>query len=212
MKSSPRLYKQCSEYCGKRGYHNRSLCPDTFTDDDPNTESFCAQHFDNVTCVGDAGVTVAGNATCPGDISKMADVKLTLPLQTVSSQPNVSLQPQNANVSLQSFTQSAGQSGAHPTQSFLVTGERVLLQTAIVPVCSADGKKLINARVILDSASQRTFMTTKLAQQLNLSCEYENIYQWPHLVLRRQEVLIHMLYIVNCSLWMVLTYHFQLMY
>ena len=54
--------------------------------------------------MGDAGVTVAGNATCPGDISKMADVKLTLPSQTVSSQPNVSIQPQNANVSLQSFT------------------------------------------------------------------------------------------------------------
>ena len=34
-----------------------------------------------------------------------------------------------------------------------------------------DGKNLINARVLLDSASQRTFMTAKLAQQLNLFCE-----------------------------------------
>ena len=80
---------------------------------------------------------------------------------------------------------------AQSTQSFLVAGEQVLLQTAIVPVRSSDGKNLINARVLLDSASQRTFMTAKLAQQLNLFCEYN--YQCPHLVLRRQERWIHML-------------------
>jgi len=49
----------------------------------------------------------------------------------------------------------------------------VLLQTAIVPVRSANRKNMINARVLLDSASQSTSMTTKLAQQLNLPCEYE---------------------------------------
>ena len=53
-----------------------------------------------------------------------------------------------------SRTQSSGQLGAHP--NFLVAGEQVLLQTVIVPVRSADGKNLINARVILDSTSQRT--------------------------------------------------------
>jgi len=58
LKSCPHLYKWCCEYCGKRGYHNLCLCPDKFIGDDPNTESFCALHFDNVTCVGDAGVTV----------------------------------------------------------------------------------------------------------------------------------------------------------
>ena len=49
----------------------------------------------------------------------------------------------------------------------------MLLQTAIVPVRSANRKNMINARVLLDSASQSTSMTTKLAQQLNLPCEYE---------------------------------------
>ena len=76
LKSCPHRYKRYCEYCGKRGYHNRCLCLDKFTDDDPNTEPFCAPHFDNIACVGDAGVTVAGNATCPGD---RADVKLTVP-------------------------------------------------------------------------------------------------------------------------------------
>jgi len=176
LKSCPHLYKRCCEYCGKRGYHNRCLCPEKFTGDDPNTESFCAPSFSNVTCVGDAALTVAGNVTRSGDITKRADTNLTYPC-------NVPLQPQNNNVPLQSgnvplqqyvnTTQSNGQLQAHPTQSYLIAGEQVLLQTAIVPVRSTDGKNLINARVLLDSASQRTFMTTKLAQQLNLSCEYK---------------------------------------
>ena len=49
----------------------------------------------------------------------------------------------------------------------LTSGEWVLLQTAIVPVCCADGSN-ISARILLDSASQRTFMTERLAKQLNL--------------------------------------------
>ena len=59
------------------------------------------------------------------------------------------------------------------TQSLLAAGEQVLLQTTIVPVQSSDGRIFINARVLLDSVSQRTFMTVKLAQKLKLYCEYE---------------------------------------
>ena len=43
----------------------------------------------------------------------------------------------------------------------------MLLQTAIVPVYCANGS-IISARILLDSASQRTFMTERLAKQLNL--------------------------------------------
>ena len=42
-----------------------------------------------------------------------------------------------------------------------------MLQTAIVLIQSSDGK-LVKARILLDSASQRTFMTNQLAQKLKL--------------------------------------------
>ena len=42
-----------------------------------------------------------------------------------------------------------------------------MLQTAIVSIQSLDGK-LSKARILLDSASQRTFMTNQLAQKLKL--------------------------------------------
>ena len=64
------------------------------------------------------------------------------------------------------------QADTNLTQTLLAFGERVLLQATIVPILSADGKTLINAWVLLDSASQRTFMTTKFAQQLKLSSRY----------------------------------------
>ena len=52
----------------------------------------------------------------------------------------------------------------------LTSGERVLLQTAVVPVYCTNGS-IISARVLLDSASQRTFMTRRLAEQLKLPCQ-----------------------------------------
>ena len=58
-------------------------------------------------------------------------------------------------------------------QYLLAAGELVLLQTVIFTVQSSDGRIFINARVLLDSASQRTFMAVKLAKQLKLYCEYE---------------------------------------
>jgi len=53
------------------------------------------------------------------------------------------------------------------SESLLASGDKVLLQTAMVPIQGSEGK-LVNARVLLDSGSQRTFITTKLAQQLKL--------------------------------------------
>ena len=58
--------------------------------------------------------------------------------------------------------------GSHVTHTMLASNERVLLQTAIVPIQTSDGQTLTNARVLLDSTSQRTFMTTTFAQKLKL--------------------------------------------
>ena len=55
------------------------------------------------------------------------------------------------------------------------SGERVVLQTAIVVVQSTDGSTKATARVLLNSASQRTFMTDKLARQLMLKVEHKEL-------------------------------------
>ena len=49
----------------------------------------------------------------------------------------------------------------------------MLFQTAIVPIQSSDGNNIINARVLLDSASKRTITTNKLAQKLKLPSEHK---------------------------------------
>jgi len=43
----------------------------------------------------------------------------------------------------------------------------VLLQTAVAPVCCGDGS-VISARILLDSVSQRTFVTDRMAKLLKL--------------------------------------------
>ena len=61
------------------------------------------------------------------------------------------------------------------TPSLLASGERVLLQTATVLVQPPDGMASATAHVLLDSASQRTFMTNNLAKQLNLRSEHQEL-------------------------------------
>ena len=61
------------------------------------------------------------------------------------------------------------------TQSLLASGERVLLQTATVSLQTSNSRSSIKARVLLDSASQHTFMTSQLAQRLNLALEHKEI-------------------------------------
>ena len=48
-------------------------------------------------------------------------------------------------------------------QALVTCGERVLLQTATVPIQTADGSETISFKVLLDSASHRTFMTDRVA-------------------------------------------------
>ena len=50
----------------------------------------------------------------------------------------------------------------------LTTGEKVLLQTARVIICGSDECK-VSAYLLLDSGSQRSFMTEQLAARLKLS-------------------------------------------
>ena len=57
----------------------------------------------------------------------------------------------------------------------LSSGERVLLQIATVPIQSLDGSVTVTARVLLDSASQRTFMTDRLARQLKPVPEHREL-------------------------------------
>ena len=62
----------------------------------------------------------------------------------------------------------------HLSHALLASGEKVLLQTVKVTVIGTDGCK-ITARVLLDSASQRTFMTGQLAKELKLPLQQKEL-------------------------------------
>ena len=128
LKDCSSLQKQPCKYCGKRGQHNRCLCPEKF----PNlrTDTFYT-----------TGVSNASN--------------------TSSKSPD----PQSDILSVEILPKTTSDSQRPPaivTQTLLASGERVLLQTAIVSIQNSVGNDEIKARVLLDSASQRTFMTNKL--------------------------------------------------
>ena len=59
--------------------------------------------------------------------------------------------------------------------ALITCGERVLLQTAAVPIQTADGSTTILAKVLLDSASHRTFMTNLLAKRLCLNSQRKEV-------------------------------------
>ena len=68
--------------------------------------------------------------------------------------------------------QSTDTVNSNATPMLLASGERVLLQIATVPIQREDGSITVMARVLLDSASQRTFTTDRLARQLKLVPEH----------------------------------------
>lgn len=76
--------------------------------------------------------------------------------------------------------QSSNNVNAHVTQTFDISGlwiKGIILQTAIVSILSLDGQTLIEAWVLLDSPSQRTFMINNLTEQLKLlpqHCQYQH--------------------------------------
>ena len=59
--------------------------------------------------------------------------------------------------------------------ALLASGERVLLQTAIVQVQNLDELVTVKANALMDSASQRTFMTEQLAKRLRLKPEGDEL-------------------------------------
>ena len=67
--------------------------------------------------------------------------------------------------------QSTDTVNSNATPMLLASGERVL-QIASVPIQREDGSITVMVRVLLDSASQRTFMTDRLAKQLKLVPEH----------------------------------------
>ena len=80
--------------------------------------------------------------------------------------------PAQSNTTSDLPTTNGNSNATNVTQSLLALGERVLMQTAVVPIQTPDGKVTVAAQILLDSA---TFMTSQLAQKLNLTSEYKEV-------------------------------------
>ena len=152
-------------YCKRVGHHNRSLCPKQFIETPQSSETTATNQSSTV-----------NKATC------------------ANQSPIVNRESSQADATTETTTDTVAP--AVNTEHMLLTnGERVLLQTAIVPVYCANGS-IVSARILLDSASQRTFMTEKLAKQLNLSSERKKHCQFQPLDLKVLNQLTHMLFIL----------------
>ena len=127
-KDCPSSQKKSCCYYGRKGFHNRCLCPQKFTKQ--GTESLeCSESSENITT-------------------------------TTRTKP------------VRENDQSTDTVNSNATPMLLASGERVLLQIATVPIQREDGSITVTACVLLDRASQRTFMTDRLAKQLKLVPEH----------------------------------------
>ena len=135
-KDCPSSQKKSCCYCGKKGSHNRYLCPQKFTRQ--VTESF---------------VTTKCNVSSDDAI----DATATHTESVRETDDSVDIVDSNT------------------TPMLLASGEKVLLQIATVLIQKMDGSINVTARVLLDSASQRTFMTDRLAKQLKLIPEHKEL-------------------------------------
>ena len=139
LKNCPSLEKKSCCYCGKRGAHNRCLCPHRFKKQDSDT------------FVVTEPTKFIGSGTTDGSRNTAVNTTHTdLTNQVTAVDPNISL-------------------------TLLASGERVLLQTATCSVESIDGSIVSKVRILLDSASQRTFMTGRLARELRLASESKEL-------------------------------------
>ena len=142
------LLKSCY-YCGKSNSHNRCICAQKFKDSDVSLvvpESGQQSGRENV----------AHESVRPSNNNSTVQEHVRSPNSDNSASTTASTNPTNV-------------------PSLLASGERVLLQTATVVVQNPGGVATITARVLLDSASQRTFMTKNLAKQLNLKSEHQEL-------------------------------------
>jgi len=94
----------------------------------------------------------------------MCPKPISLSETTAVSQSTAEYQPV---VSTGTSTTNTVTSAVSTDHMLLTSGERVILQTALVPIYCSNGS-IISARLLLDSASQRTFMTERLATKLGL--------------------------------------------
>ena len=124
------IQKSVCYYCGKRGHHNRPICPEKF-----------------------------------GDKEKVENVFVTSEVSERSSD----------NTKHGQLNQPVNSTSVNFEQVLVACGERVLLQTATVPIQRVDRSEKIFAKVLLDSASHRTFITDRLAKQLRLNSERKEV-------------------------------------
>ena len=151
IKNCPNSQKKPCSHCGKKANHNRCLCPEKFTSQSVNFSNTAAGPSNSASAGSTSSNSATGNSTSNNSVPS-------------SSIPNNS----TSGSSLTSENSSL-------TNVTLALGEKVLLQTATVTVQTIDGQVTVNTRVLLDSASQRTFMTSHLAQKLHLPLEHKEV-------------------------------------
>ena len=153
-------FKECTNasskscyYCKRFGHHHRSICPtkvyqsvkSTGSDDDKTSVNLSLAESSLASSSVVSPSLMAPNLV-PESGEVLKSVENVLPVPVVEKTPDAA---------------------AVVSNTLLAGGERVLLQTAQVTVCGKDGLWL-QARVLMDSASHRTFMTEQMAQRLNL--------------------------------------------
>jgi len=131
--------KSCC-YCGTSGHHNPCICPKKFS-------------LSHETTAHDQ-LSTRASTMCPKPISLSETTAVSQ--STVENQPVVSTGTTTSTTNTVTPTVSTD-------HMLLTSGERVILQTALVPIYCSNG-----SFILLDSASQRTFMTEGLAKKLGL--------------------------------------------
>ena len=98
---------------------------------------------------------------CPQKFPRQeTDVLLVTEPDQLSSENNA-----DPTSSVDESNRSMTTANSNATPMLLASGERVMLQIATVPIQSLDGSVTITAHVLLDSASQRTFLLDSASQR-----------------------------------------------
>ena len=151
FRECPLIQRSVCYYCGKRGHHNQAICPEKFGDKHEK------ERVEKVLVTSEVSERSPDNTKHVqlGDNTKLVQSGDN----TKHVQPN---QPVNST-------------SVNFEQALVTCGERVLLQTATVPIQATKGSETIMVKVLLDSVSHRTFMTDRLAKQLQLKSERKEL-------------------------------------
>jgi len=126
-------YRQCPSAQSKYCYHCKQI--------GHHHRSICPKQF-NISCGSDTQILRSSGLGANQSSANLQSASLT-----TNETENDSFVSASNNVSL--------------SHALLTTGERVLLQTARVTICGRNGCK-VSTYLLLDSGSQRTFMTEQL--------------------------------------------------